>query len=435
MAIAGGPNHGFGGDGGAAPLLAPDPRRGGNFPASAKQRAYRFDGRGNYHTIDWNLSEGAGGEFNWYHVELPKGNNQLAVAAQYLIEVLCPPLCLHDILNLVSNGPYVGHADGALVFRVNSPGPAMSDFTIRLAARVTENSIITVSLGRVPRLGFSPAGQSLLSEIPSVKEEKANAGATVIPEHVLEFLLTMNHSEEGDNSVPNTVSNLLVHIIDTHVDQVQDIVTKMEMELDSVELDLDKGDSIFKKKMLDDKRFSKMHLNLQRLLQVVSYCEQVFPRVKEKCASKSWFSSEDIVSLEELIGRLRRIKENLGFLVNRVMAVQAGLDSWQSEQINRRLYYLSFLSMIFLPLSVVTGVFGMNVGGVPWTKQAGPGIDNGFLNVLIICALLILLLLLCFTFPSLYHRFTVWRTQLLNKSKYFNKRPSFRRSVPNYVRI
>ena len=63
----------------------------------------------------------------------------------------------------------------------------------------------------------------------------------MIKEHVLEFLLTMNHSEEADNPVPRSVSNLVVHIIDTHVDQIQDLVTKLEMELDSVELDLDKG--------------------------------------------------------------------------------------------------------------------------------------------------------------------------------------------------
>ena len=90
-------------------------------------------------------------------------------------------------------------------------------------------------------------------------------------------------------------------------------------------------------------------------MQVVAHGEQVFPRVKEKCAAKSWFASEDVVALEELIGRLRRLKENLGFIVGRVTAVQAGLDSWQAEQINRKLYYLSFLSMIFLPLSIVTG--------------------------------------------------------------------------------
>ncbi|XP_038977080.1 uncharacterized protein LOC103699545 [Phoenix dactylifera] len=412
--------------------------RRAHFPGAVKQRAYRFDGLGNYTTKQWDLTQangsGNGEEFYWYHVELPKGNQKLAGFAQYLIDVLCPPLKLHDILALVSNGPFVGHVDGAFVFRVNSPGPAASNFTLRLAARVTENSVVTVSLGRVPRLGFSPTGQSLLSEIPSVggDGEKAANGSFVIPEHVLEFLLTMNHSEEADNPVPKTVSNLVVHIIDTHLDHMQDIVTKMEMELDSVELELDKGGSSLKKQMLDDRRFPKMHLNLQHLLQVVSHGEQVFPRVKEKCATKSWFASEDIVALEELIGRLRRLKENLGFITNRVTAVQAGLDSWQSEQINRKLYYLSFLSMIFLPLSIVTGIFGMNVGGVPWTNQRDPELKDGFINVMIVCAVILFLLLFCFIFPSLYTRISAWRRKYaLKKSWSLNRKSFFKRTLPN----
>lgn len=88
---------------------------------------------------------------------------------------------------------------------------------------------------------------------------------------------------------------------------------------------------------------------------MIAHGEQVFPRVKEKCSSKEWFGSEDINALEELIGRIRRLKENVGFIANRVTAIQTGLDSWQSEQINRKLYYLSFLSIIFLPLSIITG--------------------------------------------------------------------------------
>lgn len=83
--------------------------------------------------------------------------------------------------------------------------------------------------------------------------------------------------------------------------------------------------------------------------------EQVFPRVKEKCSSKDWFAVEDVVALEELIGRLRRLKENAGFITNQVTAVQAGLDCLQAEQINRKLYYLSFFSIIFLPLSIIIG--------------------------------------------------------------------------------
>lgn len=225
-----------------------------------KKTAYIFVGLGNFYHKEWDLADlnqnreresevadGRGNEFSWYHVELPKENQKLSQSAQDLIGVLCPPLKLQDILSLVSNGPFCAHVDGALVFRVNSPGPPTSDFTFKIAARVTENSVITVSLGRVPRLGFSRMGESLLSEIPSVEssshfgDQQRRGNGIVIKEHVLEFLLTMNHSEEADNPVPRSVSKLVVHIIDTHVDQLQDLVTKLEMELDSVELALDKG--------------------------------------------------------------------------------------------------------------------------------------------------------------------------------------------------
>ncbi|XP_058081323.1 uncharacterized protein LOC131229397 [Magnolia sinica] len=419
-----------------------------HFPGTVRQKAYIFDGLGNYFTKDWDITEGTGREFCWYHVELPKGNQRLTLSAQYLIEILCPPLILQEILMLISNGPFFGQINGALIFRVNSPGPAASNFTLRLAARVTEGSVITVSLGRIPRLGFSETGQSLLSEIPSIENpcfvrDDEKMGQTVIKEHVLEHLLTMNHSEEADNPVPKTISNLVVHIVDMHMDHVQDIVTKLEMELDTVELELDKGSIAVKTQMLDDRRFPKMHLNLQRLLQVVAHGEQVFPRVKEKCAVKSWFANEDIVCLEETIGRLRRLKENMGFLANRVMAIQASLDSWQAEQINRKLYYLSFLSLIFLPLSIITGAFGMNVGGVPWTGQKDPELKDGFRNVLLLCAAMVLLLLLCFTFPILIKIVHDWKRRRAFRKSYSLNRKSFlgrrilRGGLPNggYVRL
>ncbi|XP_052195418.1 uncharacterized protein LOC127803327 [Diospyros lotus] len=406
------------------------------FPDVVRDRAYIFDGEGNYYIKEWDLVEGSGKEFCWYHVQLPKGNQKLSQSAQYLIDLLCPPLKLQDILSLVSNGPFCGHVDGALVFRVNSPGPASGKFTIRIAARVTENSVITVSLGRVPRLGFSPMGNSILSDIPRmersslVKGERQHGGETVIKEHVLEFLLTMNHSEGADNPVPKSVSNLVVHIIDTHVDQLQDIVTKLEIELDAVEFELDRGGFALKKQMLDDRRFPKMHLDLQRLLQVIAHGEQVFPRVKEKCFSKHWFAHEDISSLEELIGRLRRLKENVGFIANRVTAIQAGLDSWQAEQINRKLYYLSFLSIIFLPLSVITGVFGMNVGGVPWTAQKDPKLRDGFRNVMMLCVAMLLFVLLCFSIPALYTRIAAWRRKkALRRSWSLNRKSLLRRTL------
>lgn len=71
--------------------------------------------------------------------------------------------------------------------------------------------------------------------------DEGSGSGVPIPAHVLEFLLTMNHSEEGDNPVPRSMSNLLVHVVDMHIDHLQDIVARLEMELDAVELELDAG--------------------------------------------------------------------------------------------------------------------------------------------------------------------------------------------------
>lgn len=225
------------------------------FPGAVKKTAYSFDGHGKFSSKDWDLKARESEGFAWYHVELPRSNQRLTLAAQYLIDILCPPLKLQEILALVSNGPYCGSIDGALVFRVNSAGPTTSQFTHKIAALVTDDRVISVSLGRIPRLEFSAVtAESLLHEVPRLESDldsllpqqqptsiTTNSRGITIQEHVLDFLLTMNHPEHADNPIPKCVSNLLVHIIDTHVDQLQDIVIKLEMDLDNVERELDTG--------------------------------------------------------------------------------------------------------------------------------------------------------------------------------------------------
>ncbi|KAI5065000.1 hypothetical protein GOP47_0019695, partial [Adiantum capillus-veneris] len=139
-----------------------------------------------------------------------------------------------------------------------------------------------------------------------------------------------------------------------------DILTKLELDLDESELELDQGGHLIKQQRLVDRLFPNMQLRLQRLLQVLSHGEQILPRLNEKLASQDWSVLEDMTAMQALVGRLQKQKENAGFLATRINALQGGLDTWQSEQINKKLYYLSFSSIIFLPLSIVTS------GVEPW---------------------------------------------------------------------
>ena len=51
------------------------------------------------------------------------------------------------------------------------------------------------------------------------------------------------------------------------------------------------------------------------------------------------------------------------------LIVQGELNSRLSEQMNRAMYTLSIVAAIFLPLGLLTGLLGINVGGIPGTES------------------------------------------------------------------
>ena len=66
------------------------------------------------------------------------------------------------------------------------------------------------------------------------------------------------------------------------------------------------------------------------------------------------------------------------------------------ERMNRNVYYLTIISGIFLPLTLVTGFFGMNTGGLPWTDD-----PHGTAKVIAVSIGLELLFILPFIFLNM----------------------------------
>lgn len=72
----------------------------------------------------------------------------------------------------------------------------------------------------------------------------------------------------------------------------------------------------------------------------------------------------------------------------------------------------------------------MNVGGVPWTEQGDPELQDGFRNVMFVCGVMLLLVLLCFAFPAIYSRLAAWRRRrAMERSWSFNRKSVLRRAV------
>jgi zinc transporter len=73
--------------------------------------------------------------------------------------------------------------------------------------------------------------------------------------------------------------------------------------------------------------------------------------------------------LRETADRVTRYVEDLDAARERAALTQEQLSSRLSEQMNQTMYILSVVAAIFLPLGLLTGLLGINVGGIPGTES------------------------------------------------------------------
>lgn len=71
------------------------------------------------------------------------------------------------------------------------------------------------------------------------------------------------------------------------------------------------------------------------------------------------------MELREEADKFRRYVEDLDLARERAMVVHDHMQAMIAEEQNQRMFILSIVAAIFLPLSFVTGLMGMNVGGIP----------------------------------------------------------------------
>lgn len=78
-----------------------------------------------------------------------------------------------------------------------------------------------------------------------------------------------------------------------------------------------------------------------------------------------WVEGDDLRQLAEELDALERVVEDADALRDRMALVRDEMQSARDERLNRNLYLLSILSAVFLPLGFLTGLFGINLAGMP----------------------------------------------------------------------
>ena len=82
-----------------------------------------------------------------------------------------------------------------------------------------------------------------------------------------------------------------------------------------------------------------------------------------------WLADDDRLHLREAADRFARMAEELEAVRERAAFIHEQLTDLRSEQMERRALLLSVVALIFLPLTFVTGLLGMNVEGIPFAHE------------------------------------------------------------------
>jgi zinc transporter len=82
-----------------------------------------------------------------------------------------------------------------------------------------------------------------------------------------------------------------------------------------------------------------------------------------------WISRDDRLHLREAADRFARMAEELEAVRERAALLHEQLTDLRAEMVDRRSLAIAVVAFIFLPLTFITGLLGMNVEGIPYADH------------------------------------------------------------------
>lgn len=169
-----------------------------------------------------------------------------------------------------------------------------------------------------------------------------------------------------------TISSKLIAYIENGIDQLDEKIGLLESRV------LDEPDRQLRR---DIAEIRKSAILLRRY---IAPQKEVINQLRY--AELSWLSDKNLRRIQESQDVLVRGIEELDAIRERSQVVKDELVNVLSDRLNRNLYVLSVITAIFLPLGFLTGLFGINIGGMP-------GVDNDMAFSIFLAGLITIVLI------------------------------------------
>ncbi|QAV24505.1 zinc transporter ZntB [Proteus hauseri] len=254
----------------------------------------------------------------WIHLDYRKSQS-----AQWIEETTLLPPIAKDVLLAENVRPKAQRVGEGIIINLQTINNNLNDRPDELVAfRIYINSQVIISS----------------------RHRRVNSVDSVI--HTLEL---------GDG--PENSGDWLITMADAVTDEIGEFVETLHDQL--IELE----DMILDQQIPARGELALLRKQLIVLRRYMAPQRDVFSRLSiEKLP---WMSDSDRVTMLEISERLSRRLEDLDSSISRTAVIADEITSMMADAMNRRTYTMSLMAMLFLPTTFLTGLFGVNLGGIP----------------------------------------------------------------------
>ncbi|MDM0068459.1 transporter [Variovorax sp. J31P207] len=161
---------------------------------------------------------------------------------------------------------------------------------------------------------------------------------------------------------PRSSTELLEHLLRVQADVLVRIVRGVTSRIDDIEDALLAGRLDHKRARLGMLR--RVLVRLQRLL-----APEPAALFRLLQSPPAWMSEPDAQELRGSTEEFSVVLRDMGALQERIKLLQEEIADNVNEDNNRSLFVLTVVTVLALPINILAGLFGMNVGGIPLAEH------------------------------------------------------------------
>lgn len=165
-----------------------------------------------------------------------------------------------------------------------------------------------------------------------------------------------------DGRGPKDSGEFAVMLLGRLIERMEPVFVGLDEVLDDIEEDMVDGTT-------NDQRYVIANIRKQAIVfkRYIMPQRDVIAQLRRD--ELEWMGETHKRKLQEILDRIIRYTEDLDMIRERSQIIKDEIANIYADRMNKNMYVLSVIAAVFLPLGFLTGLLGINIGGIPGAEN------------------------------------------------------------------